>query len=123
MFQSKVPSLQVFQFPCDQLIGNFTNFIQFSDNVSLNIDGVLYVRVNDPYRASYGVDDPEFAIVQLGQTTMRSELGKISLDKVFREREGLNVSIVESLNKASEAWGITCLRYEIREWSLPLFIN
>lgn len=70
--------------------------------------------MNDPYLASYGVEDPEFAIVQLGQTTMRSELGKISLDKVFREREGLNVSIVESINKASEAWGITCLRYEIR---------
>lgn len=65
--------------------------------------------------ASYGVDDPEFAVVQLAQTTMRSELGKISLDKVFREREGLNVCIVDSINKASEAWGITCLRYEIRK--------
>lgn len=86
-----------------------------SDNVTLDIDGVLYLRINDPYRASYGVEDPEFAIIQLAQTTMRSELGKISLDKVFREREGLNVGIVESINKASEVWGITCLRYEIRE--------
>ncbi|XP_046751823.1 stomatin-like protein 2, mitochondrial [Diprion similis] len=93
------------------------------DNVNLNIDGVLYLRVNDPYLASYGVEDPEFAIVQLGQTTMRSELGKISLDKVFREREGLNVSIVESINKASEAWGITCLRYEIRDIKLPLRVQ
>nr|XP_012144912.1 PREDICTED: stomatin-like protein 2, mitochondrial [Megachile rotundata] len=89
------------------------------DNVTLNIDGVLYLRVNDPYLASYGVEDAEFAVVQLAQTTMRSELGKIALDKVFREREGLNVCIVDSINKASEAWGITCLRYEIRDIRLP----
>lgn len=90
-----------------------------SDNVTLDIDGVLYLRITDPYRASYGVEDPEFAIIQLAQTTMRSELGKISLDKVFREREGLNVGIVESINKASEVWGMTCLRYEIRDIRLP----
>lgn len=89
------------------------------DNVTLNIDGILYLRVNDPYLASYGVEDAEFAVVQLAQTTMRSELGKIPLDKVFREREGLNVCIVDSINKASEAWGITCLRYEIRDIRLP----
>lgn len=65
--------------------------------------------------ASYGVEDPEFAITQLAQTTMRSELGKMSMDKVFRERESLNISIVESINKAAAAWGITCLRYEIRD--------
>jgi len=90
-----------------------------SDNVTLSIDAVLYLRVTDPYLASYGVEDPEFAIIQVAQTTMRSELGKISLDKVFREREELNVSIVESINKASSAWGITCLRYEIRDITLP----
>ncbi|GJQ80238.1 hypothetical protein Trydic_g23811 [Trypoxylus dichotomus] len=90
-----------------------------SDNVTLNIDGVLYLRIIDPYLASYGVEDPEFAITQLAQTTMRSELGKIALDKVFRERENLNVCIVDSINKASEAWGITCLRYEIRDIKLP----
>lgn len=90
-----------------------------SDNVTLNIDGVLYLRIVDAYLACYGVEDPEFAITQLAQTTMRSELGKISLDKVFRERENLNVSIVDSINKASEAWGITCLRYEIRDIKLP----
>ncbi|XP_043682180.1 stomatin-like protein 2, mitochondrial [Vespula pensylvanica] len=89
------------------------------DNVTLDIDGVLYLKINDPYLASYGVEDAEFAIMQLAQTTMRSELGKISLDKVFREREGLNVSIVESINKASEAWGILCLRYEILDIKLP----
>ncbi|KAK7576506.1 hypothetical protein V9T40_012792 [Parthenolecanium corni] len=90
-----------------------------SDNVTLSIDGVLYLRIKDPYRASYGVEDPEFAITQLAQTTMRSELGKIALDKVFRERESLNENIVESINNASEAWGITCFRYEIRDIQLP----
>lgn len=94
-----------------------------SDNVTLDIDGVLYLRINDPYLASYGVEDPEFAIIQLAQTTMRSELGKISLDNVFREREGLNVGIVESINKASKVWGITCLRYEIRDIRLPLRVQ
>jgi len=89
------------------------------DNVTLSIDGVLYLRVVDPYKASYGVEDPEFAITQLAQTTMRSELGKIHLDSVFRERENLNISIVQVINKASEAWGITCLRYEIRDIKLP----
>lgn len=89
------------------------------DNVTLQMDAVLYLRVLDPYKASYGVEDPEYAITQLAQTTMRSEIGKISLDTVFRERESLNINIVEALNKASEAWGITCLRYEIRDIKLP----
>ena len=93
----------------------------FLDNVTLNIDGVLYLRINNPYLSSYGVEDPEFAIIQLAQTTMRSELGKISLDKVFQERVGLNISIVESINKASEAWGISCLRYEIRKKFKKIF--
>lgn len=90
-----------------------------SDNVTLSIDGILFLRIIDPYLASYGVEDPEFAITQLAQTTMRSELGKMSLDNVFRERENLNVGIVASINKASEAWGIQCLRYEIRDIKLP----
>lgn len=93
------------------------------DNVTLNIDGVLYLRVVDPYKASYGVEDPEFAVTQLAQTTMRSELGKISLDSVFRERESLNFGIVEAINKASNAWGIDCLRYEIRDIRLPQRVN
>lgn len=89
------------------------------DNVTLSIDGVLYLRILDPYKASYGVEDPEFAITQLAQTTMRSELGKITMDSVFRERESLNIAIVEIINKASAAWGISCLRYEIRDIKLP----
>ncbi|PIO65388.1 hypothetical protein TELCIR_12950 [Teladorsagia circumcincta] len=69
--------------------------------------------------ASYGVDDPEFAVTQLAQTTMRSEVGKISLDTVFKEREQLNVNIVEAINKAAEPWGIKCMRYEIRDMHMP----
>nr|CAD2203154.1 unnamed protein product [Meloidogyne enterolobii] len=89
------------------------------DNVQLTLDGVLYVRIIDPYKASYGVEDPEFAVKQLAQTTMRSEVGKIILDTVFKEREVLNIAIVEAINKAAEPWGIVCLRYEIRDMKMP----
>ncbi|XP_033020412.1 stomatin-like protein 2, mitochondrial [Lacerta agilis] len=89
------------------------------DNVTLQIDGVLYLRVMDPYKASYGVEDPEYAVTQLAQTTMRSELGKLTLDKVFRERENLNASIVDTINQASDYWGIRCLRYEIKDIHVP----
>ncbi|NWU86108.1 STML2 protein, partial [Onychorhynchus coronatus] len=89
------------------------------DNVTLQIDGVLYLRVMDPYKASYGVEDPEYAVTQLAQTTMRSELGKLSLDRVFRERESLNASIVDAINQASDCWGIRCLRYEIKDIHVP----
>lgn len=89
------------------------------DNVTLHLDGVLYFRVVDPYQASYGVEDAQFAITQLAQTTMRSEIGKIALDDVFRERDTLNMSIVEAINSAASVWGIRCLRYEIRDIQLP----
>ncbi|XP_026721346.1 stomatin-like protein 2, mitochondrial [Athene cunicularia] len=89
------------------------------DNVTLQIDGVLYLRVMDPYKASYGVEDPEYAVTQLAQTTMRSELGKLSLDRVFRERESLNANIVDAINQASDCWGIRCLRYEIKDIHVP----
>ncbi|KAK5965397.1 Prohibitins and stomatins of the pid superfamily [Trichostrongylus colubriformis] len=93
------------------------------DNVQLQLDGVLYLRVFNPYRASYGVDDPEFAVTQLAQTTMRSEVGKISLDTVFKERELLNENIVQAINKAAEPWGIKCMRYEIRDMHMPAKIQ
>lgn len=86
------------------------------DNVTLQIDGVLYIRTLDPYAASYGVEDAVYALVQLAQTTMRSELGKITLDKTFEERESLNHAIVQSINGAAQNWGVEVLRYEIREW-------
>uniref|UniRef100_A0A3Q2YZS6 Stomatin-like protein 2, mitochondrial n=1 Tax=Hippocampus comes TaxID=109280 RepID=A0A3Q2YZS6_HIPCM len=89
------------------------------DNVTLQIDGVLYLRILDPFKASYGVEDPEYAVTQLAQTTMRSELGKLTLDKVFRERESLNANIVHSINQASDEWGIRCLRYEIKDIHVP----
>lgn len=89
------------------------------DNVTIDIDGVLYLRVVDAVKASYGVADVMFAMTQLAQTTMRSELGKITLDKTFAERESLNANIVQSINQAAEAWGIECLRYEIRDISPP----
>lgn len=89
------------------------------DNVSILIDGVLYVKIVDPFLASYGVENPIFAVIQLAQTTMRSELGKITLDKTFEERDTLNENIVRSINEAATAWGLKCLRYEIRDISPP----
>ena len=85
------------------------------DNISLNVDGVLYFRVLDPFKASYGVDDYLFAVTQLSQTTMRSELGKMELDKTFEERDVLNTNIVAAINEASGPWGIQVLRYEIKD--------
>merc|ERR1712226_1686442 len=90
-----------------------------SDNVTLTMDAVLYLKITDPYKASYGVEDPEYAITQLAQTTMRSEIGKITLDTLFRERDNLNKGIVLAINAASDAWGIECLRYEIRDIRMP----
>lgn len=89
------------------------------DNVSLLIDGVLYIKIIDPIKASYGVSNPYYAISQLAQTTMRSEIGKISLDKTFEERDMLNISIVSDINKASESWGLQALRYEIKDIHPP----
>lgn len=85
------------------------------DNISLTVDGVLYFRVLDPYKASYGVDDYIFAVIQLAQTTMRSEIGKMELDKTFEERDSLNSNIVTSINEASAPWGVQVLRYEIKD--------
>ncbi|KAJ8748127.1 hypothetical protein K2173_012592 [Erythroxylum novogranatense] len=89
------------------------------DNVSILIDGVLYVKIVDPKLASYGVENPIYAVIQLAQTTMRSELGKITLDKTFEERDTLNEKIVEAINVAAKDWGLQCLRYEIRDISPP----
>ncbi|KAI9110803.1 hypothetical protein K1719_018241 [Acacia pycnantha] len=89
------------------------------DNVTILIDGVLYVKIVDPKLASYGVENPIYAVIQLAQTTMRSELGKITLDKTFEERDTLNEKIVEAINVAAKSWGLECLRYEIRDISPP----
>ena len=89
------------------------------DNISLVVDGVLYLKVLDPYKASYGVDNYSYAVTQLAQTTMRSEIGKIDLDKTFEERESLNANIVNAINQASEPWGVQVLRYEIKDIEPP----
>lgn len=92
------------------------------DNVTLQIDGVLYVKIVDATAASYGVDNPYYAISQLAQTTMRSEIGKLKLDKTFEEREALNIAIVTSINEAAVNWGIQCMRYEIKDIQPPATI-
>jgi len=92
----------------------FTN-----DNVSIKLDGILYVKITDPVKASYGVKNPHYAITQLVQTTMRSEIGKLSLDKTFEERESLNAQVSNAINEACISWGITCLRYEIKDINIP----
>ena len=90
-----------------------------NDNVTLLIDGVLYIKILDPKAASYGVSNPYYAISQLAQTTMRSEIGKLKLDKTFEERETLNHLIVTSMNQAATNWGIQCMRYEIKDIQPP----
>ncbi|KAI8917534.1 hypothetical protein DFJ77DRAFT_309094 [Powellomyces hirtus] len=89
------------------------------DNVTLELDGVLYFRVVDPYKASYGVENAEFAVTQLAQTTMRAEIGQMTLDRTLAERTQLNFNIVNAINQAAADWGIKCLRYEIRDIHPP----
>lgn len=89
------------------------------DNVQVAVDGVLYLKVIDPQRASYGIEDYVFAITQLAQTTMRSEIGRIELDRTFEERAHINVQVVSELDKASDPWGIKVLRYEIKNIRPP----
>src|SRR5229473_6007572 len=88
-------------------------------NVQVAVDGVLYLKVMDPERGSYGVSNYLFAITQLAQTTLRSEIGKIELDRTFEERNHINLQVVTELDKASEAWGVKVLRYEIKNITPP----
>lgn len=90
-----------------------------SDNVQVGVDGVLYVRVIDAQTASYGIDDYIFGLVQLAQTTLRSEIGKIELDKTFEARTHINANVVTEVDKAAEAWGVKVLRYEIKNITPP----
>ncbi len=92
------------------------------DNVPLGIDGVLYLRIMDPKSASYGVENLRFAITQLAQTTMRAEIGKITLDETFESRENINAIVTNAIDEASEAWGTKVLRYEIKDISPPATI-
>jgi len=90
-----------------------------ADNVQVGVDGVLYLQVMDARKASYGIGDYLFAISQLAQTTLRSEIGKIELDKTFEERSHINLRVVEELDEASNPWGVKVLRYEIRNINPP----
>src|SRR3974390_612863 len=89
------------------------------DNVQVGVDAVLYMQVLDPHLASYGITNYSFAITQLAQTTLRSEVGKIDLDKTFEERAHINSQVVSEVDKASEAWGVKVLRYEIKNITPP----
>jgi regulator of protease activity HflC (stomatin/prohibitin superfamily) len=89
------------------------------DNVQVGVDGVLYMQILDASRASYGISDYVFAISQLAQTTLRSEIGKIDLDKTFEERGAINSNVVAELDKASAPWGVKVLRYEIKNINPP----
>ena len=89
------------------------------DNVQVGVDGILYLKVLNPERASYGISDFHFALSQLAQTTLRSEIGKIELDRTFEERTNINIQVVNELDKASESWGVKVLRYEIKNITPP----
>jgi regulator of protease activity HflC (stomatin/prohibitin superfamily) len=89
------------------------------DNVQVGVDGVLYMQVLDPHLASYGISNYTFAITQLAQTTLRSEIGKIELDRTFEARGVINANVVSELDKASSPWGVKVLRYEIKNITPP----
>ncbi len=89
------------------------------DNVKVEVDGVLYFKVSDPKRASYGITNYRYATIQLAQTTMRSIIGKLELDKTFEERENINASILRDIDQATDPWGVTITRYEIQNIRVP----
>ena len=93
------------------------------DNISVEVDGILYLQVMDPVKSSYGIDDYQFASSQLAQTTMRSIIGRMDLDKTFEERETINVSIVDAVDKASDPWGVKVTRYEVKNITPPQSIK
>lgn len=93
------------------------------DNISVEVDGILYLQVMDPVKASYGIDNYQFAATQLAQTTMRSVIGRMELDKTFEEREAINTSIVDAVDKASDPWGVKVTRYEVKNITPPQSIK
>lgn len=93
------------------------------DNITVDVDGILYLQVTDPVKASYGIGNYLFATTQLAQTTMRSEMGKLDLDRSFEERMTVNAAIVEAVDKASDPWGVKVTRYEIKNIAPPQSIR
>lgn len=93
------------------------------DNIAVEVDGILYLQVLDPQKASYGIDNYRFASIQIAQTTMRSVIGKLELDKTFEERESINATIVSAVDKASDPWGVKVTRYEVKNIVPPQSIK
>ncbi|TKJ38724.1 MAG: paraslipin [Planctomycetes bacterium B3_Pla] len=93
------------------------------DNIAVEVDGILYMQVVDPKKASYGINNYQFAAAQLAQTTMRSVMGKLELDKTFEERETINSAIVDAVDKASDPWGVKVTRYEVKNILPPQSIK
>ena len=93
------------------------------DNISVEIDGVIYMQVNDARAASYGIENYFIAISQLAQTTLRSEIGKIDLDRTFEERDTINARVVDAVDRAAEPWGVKILRYEIKDITPPASVT
>jgi len=121
-FNFKVPFIDQIEYYHnlrEQVIDISSQVAVTKDNVALHIDGVLYIQIEDPYKASYGVEDIYAAITNLAQTTMRSEIGKLTLDKTFEEREHLNTNIIKAIDKEAKDWGILALRYEIKDIEPP----
>lgn len=93
------------------------------DNISVEVDGILYLQVMDPQKSSYGIDNYIFASIQIAQTTMRSVIGKLELDKTFEERDLINTTIIEAVDKASDPWGVKVTRYEVKNITPPQSIK
>lgn len=93
------------------------------DNIAVEVDGILYIQVIDPQKASYGIDNFRFAAIQIAQTTMRSVIGKLELDRTFEERDSINNQIVDAVDKASEPWGVKVARYEVKNITPPQSIK
>jgi regulator of protease activity HflC (stomatin/prohibitin superfamily) len=118
----KIPIIDTIEYVHDlreQVVEISSQVAVTKDNVALHIDGVLYLKIEDPYKASYGVESISSAITNLAQTTMRSEIGKLTLDKTFEERDRLNENIVNAIDKETQDWGTRCVRYEIKDIEPP----
>ena len=118
----KIPIIDTIEYVHDlreQVVEISSQVAVTKDNVALHIDGVLYLKIEDPYKASYGVESISSAITNLAQTTMRSEIGKLTLDKTFEERDKLNENIVNAIDKETQDWGTRCVRYEIKDIEPP----
>lgn len=118
----KIPFIDSIEYVHDlreQVIEISSQMAVTEDNVALHIDGVLYLKIEDPYKASYGVESISAALTNLAQTTMRSEIGKLTLDKTFLERDTLNSHIVSAIEHETQDWGTRCVRYEIKDIEPP----